>query len=151
MNGSFAAGTSPTQPHPAPRMPVAEPRSPSHAGQRQPGTEHAGRATRKRADRLPTTLLSYARAFDTLQLTGRLQSRVPGCPSVPSKNRSSTACGHTRFPWYPIMGAKTLNPPILLCSSSCRETNLAKSEILANSVVSQDICALMQKLVFAIE
>lgn len=140
------AGTSPTQPHPAPAMPMARPRSPSHAGQRQPGTERA-----ERADRLSTTLLSYARAFDTLQLTGRLQSWVPGCPSVPSKNRSSTARGHTCFPWYPVTVAKKINPSILLCSSSCKETNLAKSEVLANSVVSQDICALMQKLVFATE
>lgn len=98
---------------------------------------------------MPTTLPSYARAFDTLQLTGRLWSWVPGCPSVPSKSRSSAARGHTHFPWYPITGGK--KKKYILCSSSRKETNLAKSEVLANYVVSQDIRALMQKLGFTIE
>lgn len=72
------------------------------------GTEGTGRATREAAAaaRLPTALLSFARAFDTPQLPVGAELGA-GCPSTPPRSRSSLA--HS-LPWYPIMRKKTPKP-----------------------------------------
>lgn len=145
MNRSFAAGMSPAQPHPAPGMPVAQTRSPSLAGQRQPSSESAGRTTRTRGDCLPTALLSYARAFDTLQLTAGCRAGCLAARPRLQRIAHQPQAGSLASP-VPSNEGKN-NSPVLPCS----KTNIAESEVLANAAVSQNICALMQKLIFAIE
>lgn len=143
MKRSFAAGTSP--PH-RPRSHILQP----GCLQRSPGPPAVlGRGSRARRA-LPEPAGGEQLAHSAAGCWILRSRGLAAEPVHASQEWLISVRGALAFPGTPTWGQKS-PAPILLCFSSCKDTSLAKPELLGPSLLSQEIPALMQKLVRAVE